>query len=121
MTSEHHAHHGPGYATPADAMRAPREEVVYVAALHTGTGVEEPDFLATVDVDPSSATYGSIVARTPMPGVGDELHHYGWQTCSSAFNCCELERRHLIVPGVRSSRVHMVDVATDPRAPASTR
>jgi selenium-binding protein 1 len=117
MTSEHHAHHGPGFATPADAMRAPREEVVYVASLHTGTGVEEPDFLATVDVDPSSATYGSIVARTPMPGVGDELHHYGWQTCSSAFDCCELERRYLIVPGLRSSRVHIVDVATDPRAP----
>ena len=32
---------GPGYASPADAIRAPREEVVYVAALHTGTGVEE--------------------------------------------------------------------------------
>ena len=117
MTSEHHAHHGPGYATPADAMRAPREEVVYVAALHTGTGIEEPDFLATVDVDPDSPTYGSIVARTPMPGIGDELHHYGWQTCSSAFDCCELERRYLIVPGFRSSRVHIVDVATDPRAP----
>jgi methanethiol oxidase len=55
-----------------------------VAALHTGTGIERPDFLATVDVDPDSPTYGSIVARTPMPGVGDELHHYGWQTCSSA-------------------------------------
>jgi selenium-binding protein 1 len=67
MTSEHDAHSGPGFATPADAMRAPREEVVYVAALHTGTGVEEPDFLATVDVDPGSGTYGSIVARTPMP------------------------------------------------------
>jgi 56kDa selenium binding protein (SBP56) len=33
-------------------MRAPREEILYVAALHTRTGVEEPDFLATVDVDP---------------------------------------------------------------------
>jgi selenium-binding protein 1 len=52
-----------------------------------------------------------------MPGIGDELHHYGWQTCSSAFDCCELERRYLIVPGFRSSRVHVVDVATDPRAP----
>jgi hypothetical protein len=24
MTSEHHAHHGPGYASPAAAMQAPR-------------------------------------------------------------------------------------------------
>jgi selenium-binding protein 1 len=42
----------PGFATPADAMRAPREELVYVATRHTGTGVEKPDVLATVDVDP---------------------------------------------------------------------
>jgi selenium-binding protein 1 len=115
---DHHAHPGPGWATPADAMRAPREEVVYVAALHTGTGVEEPDFLATVDVSPESATYGQIIHRTPMPNVGDELHHYGWQTCSSAFDCCELERRYLVVPGLLSSRVHIIDVATDPRAPS---
>jgi hypothetical protein len=65
---EHHdAHPGPGWATPADAMRAPREEVVYVAALHTGTGVEEPDFLATVDVSPESDTYGQIIHRTASP------------------------------------------------------
>ena len=36
----------------------PGEEVVYVAALYTGTGVEEPDFLATVDIDPSSEKRG---------------------------------------------------------------
>jgi methanethiol oxidase len=52
-----------------------------------------------------------------MPGVGDELHHYGRQTCSSAFDYCELERRYLIVPGFRSSRVQVVDVATGPRLP----
>jgi methanethiol oxidase len=112
-----HVHAGPGYASPAEAMAAPPEEVVYVAALHTGTGVEEPDFLATVDVAASSPTYGQIVHRTPMPHVGDELHHFGWQVCSSACHTSDLERRHLVVPGFRSSRVHIVDVGTDPRAP----
>jgi hypothetical protein len=37
---DEHQHHGPGYATPAEAMAAPGEEIVYVAALHPGTGVE---------------------------------------------------------------------------------
>ena len=30
-------------------MKAPHEEFLYVACLHEGTGVEEPDFLAIVD------------------------------------------------------------------------
>ena len=111
-----HAHSGPGYASPAEAIKAPPEELVYVAALHTGTGVEQPDFLATVDVDPDSATYGQIVHRTAMPYVGDELHHYGWRVCSSACHTSNLERRYLVVPGFRSSRIHVVDVG-DPRAP----
>jgi selenium-binding protein 1 len=111
-----HAHSGPGYASPAEAIKAPPEELVYVAALHTGTGVEEPDFLATVDVDPDSATYGQIVHRTAMPYVGDELHHYGWRVCSSACHTSDLDRRYLVVPGFRSSRIHVVDVG-DPRAP----
>jgi selenium-binding protein 1 len=112
-----HQHQGPGYASPAEAMAAPREEIVYVAALHTGTGVDEPDFLATVDVNPDSPSYSRVVHSTPMPNTGDELHHYGWQVCSSACHSSSLERRHLVVPGFRSSRVHIVDVATDPRAP----
>ena len=51
----------------------------------------------------------------PMPNVGDELHHFGWNRCSSA--CHGPDRSHLIVPGFRSSRIHVVNVADDPRAP----
>ena len=50
-----------------------------------------------------------------MPNVGDELHHFGWNLCSSA--CHGPDRSHLIVPGFRSSRIHIVDVADDPRRP----
>jgi selenium-binding protein 1 len=42
------------YPTVRDAIKSPPEDVAYVAALYVGTGVEEPDFLAVVDVDPSS-------------------------------------------------------------------
>ena len=108
---------GPGYASPAEAMRAPREKLLYTVAIYVGTGIEKPDYLATIDADPESPTYAEVIARCEMPGTGDELHHTGWNACSSCFDDPEMERRYLIVPGVRSSNLHVVDCATDPREP----
>jgi selenium-binding protein 1 len=98
------------YRSPAEAMAAPPEKFLYLACLHEGTGVEKPDFLAVVD-----AENGDVVHELPMPNVGDELHHFGWNRCSSA--CHGPDRSHLIVPGFRSSRIHVVNVADDPRKP----
>jgi selenium-binding protein 1 len=98
------------HASPTEAQTAAPEEFLYVACLHEGTGVDAPDFLAVVD-----AEEGRVVHETPMPNVGDELHHYGWNRCSSA--CHGPDRSHLIVPGFRSSRVHIVSVEDDPRKP----
>jgi selenium-binding protein 1 len=47
--------------------------------------------------------------------LGDELHHYGWNRCNSP--CHGPDRSHLIVPGFRSLRVHVLNVADDPRRP----
>ena len=63
----------------------------------------------------STPRMAAIVHELPMPNVGDELHHFGWNRCSSA--CHGPDRSHLIVPGFRSSRIHIVNVADDPRAP----
>jgi selenium-binding protein 1 len=98
------------YRSPQEAMRAPAEEFLYLACLHEGTGVDAPDFLAVVETDE-----GRIVHEMPLPNVGDELHHFGWNRCSSA--CHGPDRSHLIVPGFRSSRFHIVNVADDPRRP----
>ena len=68
---------GPGYASPEAAIKADREKLLYTIALYTGTGIEEPDYLATVDVDPASGTYSQVIHRLPMPYIGDELHHFG--------------------------------------------
>jgi selenium-binding protein 1 len=108
----HHAEHRPAsfYASPKEAREAPPEEFLYAACLHEGTGVEAPDFLAVID-----AATGEITHETPMPNVGDELHHYGWNRCSSA--CHGPDRSHLVMPGFRSSRIHIVNVADDPRRP----
>jgi selenium-binding protein 1 len=103
------------YHSPEDARQQPPEDFVYVACLYEGTGINEPDFVAVVDVNPQSDTYSQVVHRTPMPNVGDELHHFGWNVCSSACHS-GLSRDTLVVPGMRSSRIHILDVS-DPRKP----
>ncbi len=116
----HHEHHnGPGYASPQVARQQAPETEIYVACLYEGTGIEEPDFIAVVDVDRESDTFSQIVHRTPMPNVGDELHHFGFNACSSACHS-ELSRDTLIVPGIRSSRIHIVDIS-DRRRPEITK
>ena len=116
----HHKNHascGPGYPSPKEAMeKAEREKVLYTMALYVGTDVEEPDYLATVDAGPGSSTYSQVIHRTTMPNVGDELHHFGWNACSSYHGDESKSRRFLIVPGQRSSRIHVIDTA-DERAP----
>jgi selenium-binding protein 1 len=113
------------YPSPASAAEGPREELAYVVTLNTGSdGDAKPDALAVIDVNPDSSTYGSAIGRLDMPNVGDELHHFGWNACSSAL--CpwaphpHVERRYLIVPGLRSSRIHVVDVKDDPVNPKLT-
>jgi selenium-binding protein 1 len=76
-----------------------------------------------VDVDEDSPTYGTVVGWADVPTLGDELHHFGWNACSSAFkheghDMDGLERRYLLLPGLRSSNVHVYDTRPDPRAPA---
>ncbi len=80
---------------------APKETVAYVASFDPTRQI--PDDIAVVDVDPASADYGNIVQRVTMPNVGDELHHFGWNACSSCL-CPNAphphsERRYLVVPG----------------------
>src|SRR5437899_2194826 len=110
------------YPSPRSAAAAPAEELAYVVTLNTGTnGDRRPDGLSVIDLKPGSSTYGSQIGRLDMPNVGDELHHFGWNACSSAL--CpwaphpHVERRYLLVPGLRSSRIHVVDVKEDPVQP----
>jgi selenium-binding protein 1 len=110
------------YATPGEAVHAPPETLAYVATLNTGTnGDRAPDALSVLDLEPGSDSYGRLVGRVDMPEVGDELHHFGWNACSSAL--CpwaahpHVERRYLLVPGLRSSRIHVIDTKADRHRP----
>jgi selenium-binding protein 1 len=108
------------YASPAHAREAAPEELAYVALL-TSEQNGKTDALGVVDTDPSSPEYGRLVWKVDFPNGGNELHHFGWNACSS--HLCgyaanpHVERRYLVVPGTHSSRIQVVDTRPDPRKP----
>jgi selenium-binding protein 1 len=100
-------------------MQAPRETLGYVAILNVdGT---KPDAIGVVGLEPDTPGYGKLIGRVEMRYPGDELHHFGWNACSSAL--CpyaphpHVERRYLLVPGLRSSRIYVLDTKPDPVTP----
>ena len=110
------------YRTPAEAAQAPVEKLAYVVAFDRA-GVKH-DALTVLDVDPASSTYGQIVGWTDLPTKGDELHHFGWNACSSALlheghdhGTDGLQRRYLLLPGLRSSTIQVYDTHPDPANP----
>ncbi|MCX6047943.1 MAG: selenium-binding family protein [Chloroflexi bacterium] len=108
------------YPSPQMAMEAPREQLAYVAVINPNNN-GRPDALAVMDVNPQSSHCGQIVNRVEMLHPGDELHHFGWNACSAAL--CpwaphpHVERRYLLVPGLRSSRMYIIDTQPNPARP----
>jgi selenium-binding protein 1 len=107
------------YPSAKQAAEAPAEELAYLAMLSPrGT---RPDAIGVVDVKPGSKSYGRLVGQVDMPNTADELHHFGWNACSASL--CpwaphpHIERRYLIVPGINSSRIHVLDTKSNPRQP----
>lgn len=116
------------YRSPGAAVAAPPERFAYVAAFDPSGRAK--DAIVVVDCDPNSSTYGGVVGWAELPTAGNELHHFGWNACSSAL--ChdhgghgdhghhELQRRYLVVPGIRSSNTYVLDTGPDPRHPVVT-
>ena len=108
------------YPSPAMAAQSPPETLAYVALINTRNN-GGADAIGVVDVDPASKSYGRLVGQTDMPHAGDELHHFGWNACSSCL--CpyaphpHMQRRYLVVPGINSSRIHILDTRPNPRQP----
>jgi len=112
------------YRSPADAISAPPEQLAYVVAFDRAA--QQLDALAVLGTDPESAGYGQVVGWAELPSRGNELHHFGWNACSSAFahaghHTEGLQRRYLLIPGIRSSYIHVYDTHADPRQPALVR
>src|SRR3954471_2420617 len=95
------------HASPKLAMEAAPENFAYTLLL--SPDFSKPDALAVIDVKPGSPTFSRVVHTVTMPHKGDEFHHFGWNACSSALSPLTghafLERRYLIIPGLRSSRI----------------
>jgi selenium-binding protein 1 len=115
------------YRSPSQAIAAPPEGLAYVAAFDPAG--QAKDAITVLDCDPGSSTYGQVVGWSELPTAGNELHHFGWNACSSAL-CHDghgsehgepLARRYLVVPGIRSSRTHILDTKADPRSPRLVR
>lgn len=108
------------YPSPRSAMKAPAETLAYVIRVNP-TGDGRPDGICVVDVNPSSDLFGTIVGEVEMTNANDELHHFGWNACSSMLcpNAAHphIERRYLIVPALGSSRIYIVDTKPDPTSP----
>jgi selenium-binding protein 1 len=108
------------YASPTLAAEAPAETLAYVAMI-APEGNGKRDAIGVVDTDAASATFGKLVGQTRLPTSDNELHHFGWNACSS--HLCpyaphaHVERRYLVVPGISSSRIHILDTKADPRNP----
>lgn len=68
---------------------------------------KDSDFLAVVDVDIASPTYGEVIARVDVNSKGNEPHHMGYTD----------DRTRIFANSLFSSRVFVFDVAGDPARP----
>jgi len=108
------------YPSPGMAMKAAPEQIAYVALLNVGKNGKR-DAMSVIDLEPGSSTYGQLLGQVDFPNGDNELHHFGWNACSACL-CPQaphphMERRYLIVPGIGSSRIHILDTKADPKHP----
>ena len=108
------------YPSPGMAMQAPPERLAYVALLNVGKNGKR-DAMGVIDLEPGSSEYGQLVGQVDFPRGDNELHHSGWNACSACL-CPQaphphMERRYLIVPGIGSSRIHILDTKANPKQP----
>ncbi len=92
--------------SPYMAKIVGQEDFVYVWTLGMEGVGDEQDKLVTVDVNPSSASYGQVVSSTSVGGR-NEAHHSGFTD----------DRRYLWASGLDTSKIFIFDVHTNPAAP----
>src|SRR5436305_14707635 len=68
---------------------------------------KDNDFVAVIDVDPKSPTYSRITYTLDLGTKGNETHHWGYTD----------DRTRIWAGGLQSSRIWILDVATDPAKP----
>jgi selenium-binding protein 1 len=92
--------------SPYMAKITGQEDFVYVWTLGMEGVGDEQDKLVTVDVHPSSATYGKVVHSLSVGGR-NEAHHSGLTD----------DRYYLWAGGLDTSRIFVFDIHSDPARP----
>jgi len=83
-----------------------QEDYVYVWTLGVEGVGDGSDKLVTIDVNPTSKTYGKVLGSVSV-GVRGEAHHMGFTD----------DRRFLWAGGLAEPKIYVFDIATDPAAP----
>ena len=81
------------------------EKYLYVFCVDADA--QDNDFVTVIDVNPDSATYGTILNTVDLGTKGNETHHWGYTD----------DRTQIWAGGLFSSRIWILDVATDPAKP----
>jgi selenium-binding protein 1 len=81
------------------------EKILYVFCVDADA--KDNDFLAVIDVDKESARYGKIIHQLDLGSSGNETHHFGFTD----------DRTHIWGCSLFSSRVFIIDVASNPAKP----
>jgi len=99
--------------------RGPEDESVFVRGLRadqhesllyvwtSDADQKDPDFLTVLDANPTSSTYGKVVATVPTGSPANEAHHFGYTANAD----------RIFAGGLFSNRLFVYDVATDPKHP----
>ena len=94
------------YASPVKRCKSPRETELFVTALRVGIDDAKPDYLATVDVDPhrrrtrkSCSAADAASRRRAAPLRLERVQQLPRRAGAL--------RRYLIVPGLKSGRIHV--------------
>jgi methanethiol oxidase len=83
-----------------------QEDYVYVWTLGVDGLGDGFDKLVTVDVNPTSKTYGKVLGQVPV-GTRGEAHHMGFTD----------DRRQIWAGGLAGGDIYVFDIATDPGHP----
>jgi methanethiol oxidase len=81
------------------------EKVLYLFCVDADA--RNNDFVAVIDVDADSDTFGTITYTLDLGSKGNETHHWGYTD----------DRTRIWAGGLLSSRIWILDVATDPARP----
>ena len=111
------------YDSPRHAMQAPAERLAYVALLSTGeqdSPMPSASWTPTPRRRATAPWWGAPISPGGQRAAPLRLERVQLALCPYAPHA-HIERRYLIVPGIHTSHIHILDTKPDPRRPSWSR